>query len=627
MPLPSNIPTGLVTGSFGYPAAGGGVTPDMGMILGTVTFTASTTSIAYPATATPVAMPTITANVVNGGLAPAGDPSNVNGVSLPATDSASTNPTGFTWTATFNLKRADTFAPITVAPVTFAVPTGTTVVLSLTAFVGATPSGAGPIGGTNLLPTNADAIVSNLIGNSSTTRNLLDGRYTSLTVHVLVLIGQSNMSGRGLITSTSLTDPSNPRIYQYGRKTPTLRIATEPLDMVDTPSGIGPGMQIARNMLPTLSPDDIIVLVPAALGGTQLSANTTTAWRWGGTAGNLSATAVTQTQAAIAAAQAQWPGAVVQVDGFFWVQGEQDAFVNVTKATYLADLTALIAGFRSTFGANIPFIMGQMLGAYMSTGTANQINWAHTVAAATIPGVRLALSASTSQNGDNTHYSAIGQRAQGAAMFAEFQKAQAGQAPSSLVTPPAGTVLISDSFNRANGNVGNADGGDQSGQAWTGEALSGGTLINATIISNALGRTATTGSWSYWTVDCGCPNYTITTAVGLRNSDRTSHTISSYFNSDNWVGVFINGTSGTYQISGRINGSSMTPVTSAVTQVDTDIIKSVVSNGVLTVYAGASGTTLVGSFTLPGPIATATRVGFGVHPTSNNTWDYITVTA
>lgn len=470
---------------------------------------------------------------------------------------------------------------------------------------------------------NDTATAAQVRGAGTQTDAALRERYVGRTIHVVVIAGQSNAVGRGVVLNTALTDPTNPNIYQFGSKVQTLRVASEPLDHHDPSTGFGPGLQIARYMIDALPADDVIVLVPTAHGGTPLCSDVALAWRWG-VAGNLTALAIAQTDAAIAAAKAQWPGATVKVEGIFWVQGEQDGYNTVTAATYQADLEALIAGLRDKYGATVPFVMGQMLRAYFATGTTAQINWAHTRVAAKLPRVGFALSP-TEQNGDGVHYSAAGQRKLGAGMFAEWARAKAGRAPTVVIEPPPGTVLVSDDFERAAGPVGS----NAAGQAWLGQAANAGVLIQAKTIGGNLGHDSTTGAWSYWTLDTGCPNYTVQTRVGAQNSSRVSTFILKYVDANNWVALYLTQTGGVnkYRITGLSGGITTTVFDSAVNQASGDLLKAKIVGDTVTVWAGAAGDVLVGTYTMAGVVPQGTRVGFGFHPSSANTWADITVTA
>lgn len=262
-------------------------------------------------------------------------------------------------------------------------------------------------------------------------KNLADRRYAKRTVHIVGLWGQSNMSGRGASYS-SFTDPAISRIKQFGSGASVITAANEPLDMHDVPSGIGPGLQFARNYLERLPFDDIILLVPSAHGGTALSTNTSPlGWRWG-VSGNLSALAVTQMQAAIAKATTDYPDATISLDAILWFQGETDSTTGnmVSFATYQADLDALIAGARTTFGIpNLPFIVYRMIPEALGTGTRDQIDACHQNTPYRVAYTGVVPAISGQSNGDALHANATQHRVNGPIAFAEYLRVRSGRAP------------------------------------------------------------------------------------------------------------------------------------------------------------------------------------------------------
>lgn len=182
---------------------------------------------------------------------------------------------------------------------------------------------------------------------------------------VILAMGQSNMSGRGQPWSATL-DPTVPIIDQYGAKTRVIQPATEPLDMVDTATGIGPALQFARWYTSRLTPGRKVLIIPAAQGGTRLSGSTGDTWRVDRPEPSLYAAAITQTLEGIAAAG---PGRH-RVVAVLWSQGENDSQAGIPAATYQADLDALITATRADLGVpDLPFILAPMVPEFIATGT------------------------------------------------------------------------------------------------------------------------------------------------------------------------------------------------------------------------------------------------------------------
>lgn len=130
--LPSEVPTGLVTGQFLFvneDSVDGDTDPELVVVTGSVTFTCSVPLIRMPGKAT-----TLIPLVFDGGfdssgqLVPKGR-TNI-GIELPATNSSQFNPTNFTYKVTFDLKDAATGFSVVVPSFDIQVPEGTTVDLT-----------------------------------------------------------------------------------------------------------------------------------------------------------------------------------------------------------------------------------------------------------------------------------------------------------------------------------------------------------------------------------------------------------------------------------------------------------------------------------------------------------------
>jgi hypothetical protein len=258
---------------------------------------------------------------------------------------------------------------------------------------------------------------------------------------IVLLMGQSNMSGRGTPFS-STTDPINPRIFQYRSGSPnanTIQPASEPLSMHDTPSGIGPGLQFARwYAARRLVGNRKVLLVPVAHGGTPLVSNAVLGWRRG-VSGNLYANAVARVAAALVAG-----GSGSRIVAALWLQGETDGDANVTGAAYLADFDAMLNGLRTDLNLSaLPIVVGTMVPEYLSTGTRAQINAVHRDTPNRILGTDVAVSAAGANLGDGNHFNATGQRYNGRAMFDAYERIAEGiKAYSEVYAPAAPTVTL-----------------------------------------------------------------------------------------------------------------------------------------------------------------------------------------
>lgn len=269
---------------------------------------------------------------------------------------------------------------------------------------------------------------------------------TDVGYDLILLLGQSNMSGRGTADATRY-DMADPRVWQYGAAGTYASLVTqaiEPLahpDTVALTNGLGPGLHFARWYLGSVPTNRRVLLVPAAYGGTPLSTTATPlGWRRG-VSDNLYAQALAQAAAALTAA-----GANSRIVAALWVHGEQDGSNSTTGAQYQTDFDALIAGLRTDLGIpTLPFVIGGMVPEGLSVGTRTAIQ---TVQSETP--YRLAYTAFTAgitgkAQGDNLHYLATGYRDLARSMFDAYLLAKARTAALTPAVPAAPTSLAASS--------------------------------------------------------------------------------------------------------------------------------------------------------------------------------------
>lgn len=282
----------------------------------------------------------------------------------------------------------------------------------------------------------ADTAISTAINApGSATRTALNATYVPSDpgYDIVILAGQSNMAGRGTPYGVT-TDPSNPRILQYKSKAPnanTIATASEPLDMHDSPSGIGPGMQFARWYASRrLGKGRKVLLVPTAHGGTPLvSSAVPLSWRRG-VAGNLYANMVTQSQGALAAANAENAKYRNEIVAFLWCQGETDGDNNVTAAAYQADFDAVLNGVRTDLGiSDLPIVVQTMAPQWLSSGNRQGINAVHRETPMRIARADVAVGASGLGMNDGNHYDAAQQRTNGRTVWDAYERITEGLSP------------------------------------------------------------------------------------------------------------------------------------------------------------------------------------------------------
>ncbi|MDE0030639.1 MAG: sialate O-acetylesterase [Deltaproteobacteria bacterium] len=161
---------------------------------------------------------------------------------------------------------------------------------------------------------------------------------------IFLLMGQSNMAGRGLLDDVEPIRDERIRVFQDGR----WAVAEEPLHHDRPTAGIGLAMSFARSVLDA-NPGTDVGLVPRAVGSTPLE-------RWMPGADLY--------EGAVAAArEAAKDGAIKAV---LWHQGEHDSKSEADAASYGRRFTGMATTLRERLGApSLPVILGE-LGGYLS---------------------------------------------------------------------------------------------------------------------------------------------------------------------------------------------------------------------------------------------------------------------
>ncbi|MHC4405666.1 MAG: sialate O-acetylesterase [Planctomycetota bacterium] len=168
-------------------------------------------------------------------------------------------------------------------------------------------------------------------------------------LHLYLLMGQSNMAGRGKMTEADRRPV--PRVWMLDKENWWVP-AAHPIHF-DKPAiaGVGLGICFAKRMM---AEDDTIQigLIPCAFGGTPLS-------RWS-KGGDLY-------QNALARAKAARNDGVLK--GVLWHQGESDSGSEETAKTYAERLAAMIRDLRADLESpGLPFVAGRLGEFYLRSG-------------------------------------------------------------------------------------------------------------------------------------------------------------------------------------------------------------------------------------------------------------------
>lgn len=168
-------------------------------------------------------------------------------------------------------------------------------------------------------------------------------------LHIYLLLGQSNMSGRGFVFKEDRE--LNDQIIALGRDEHWIH-GSEPLHWDKPPGivGVGPGRAFAIAMLNEMPREAeggeraVIALVPCAETGSSLSD-----WQKGGTLYNK----------ALGRARRAMKDGVLK--GILWHQGETDAAKPTLAVTYGARLQEMVVDLRKDLGQGpAPFVCGKL---------------------------------------------------------------------------------------------------------------------------------------------------------------------------------------------------------------------------------------------------------------------------
>ena len=168
-----------------------------------------------------------------------------------------------------------------------------------------------------------------------------DADVASVPTDLYLLIGQSNMAGRGITNSANRL--SSERVLKFTKDRKWAE-GVEPIHFDRPFTGAGPGLAFARSMADA-DGHAVIGLIPCADGGTPLSR-----WEPGH---DLYTNAVFRTKAALASGG--------RLRGILWHQGEADSWAKETAETYAVRLTNMVTQLRRDLDAtDVPFIAGEV---------------------------------------------------------------------------------------------------------------------------------------------------------------------------------------------------------------------------------------------------------------------------
>lgn len=230
------------------------------------------------------------------------------------------------------------------------------------------------------------------------------GAFTALAdpptdLQLFLLIGQSNMAGRGKVTPAD--QQTNPRIWMLDQACAWVP-AKDPVHF-DKPkiAGVGLCSEFAR-CVAAQEPSAKIGLVPCAFGGTSLDQ-----WKPGSA---LYTNAVARMRIALTNGQ---------LKGILWHQGEADSSA-AKVATYPARFAAMVAQLRQDLGAaDAPVMVGEL--GHFRTNNAT-FNAMIPQAAASVPRCAAVSAEGLKDGGDGTHFDADALRVFGKRYYEAYEK-------------------------------------------------------------------------------------------------------------------------------------------------------------------------------------------------------------
>jgi hypothetical protein len=207
---------------------------------------------------------------------------------------------------------------------------------------------------------------------------------TPQNLRIFLLIGQSNMAGRGPIEPQD-REPI-PRVLMLNKAMEWVP-AIDPMHF-DKPEviGVGIGRSFARS-LAQANPSLTIGLIPAAFGGTSLDE-----WK---PDGKLYKNAVERTKFAMKSGT---------LSGILWHQGEADSNDEAKASSYRDRWSVFIQTLREDLGAPaVPVVVGE-LGEYLKSPYSKIVNEQLAIVPLTVPHTAFASSSGFSHKGDNVHF-------------------------------------------------------------------------------------------------------------------------------------------------------------------------------------------------------------------------------
>jgi hypothetical protein len=216
--------------------------------------------------------------------------------------------------------------------------------------------------------------------------------------HLFLLVGQSNMAGRGMVEPEDKT--ADPRVWMLDQQGKWVH-AADPMHFDKPIAGVGLGRTFAR-IVADANPGVSIGLIPCAVGGSPIDTwkpgvfyEPTKSYPWDD--------ALRRARLAVQAGM---------LKGMLWHQGESDS-TDQLAPTYAGKLHDLVSRFRQELNApNVPFLAGQ-LGQFDGApwnDARQQVDRAHQELPRKVSHTAFVGSAGLRDKGDHTHFDSASYR-------------------------------------------------------------------------------------------------------------------------------------------------------------------------------------------------------------------------
>ncbi len=227
--------------------------------------------------------------------------------------------------------------------------------------------------------------------------------------HLFLLVGQSNMAGRGTVEAQDRTP--HPRVLMLDKADAWVP-AIDPLHFDKSAAGVGLGKTFAT-LYAEAHPGITVGLIPCAVGGSPIDAWKPDAF-YKPTNSHPWDDAMRRAQLALKSGT---------LSGILWHQGESDSNAKLAPG-YEAKLHVLIARMRKELGApEVPFIVGQM-GKFDGVPWDDakvQVDRAHQELAKKVTRAAYVSAEGLKHRGDKIHFDSPSLREFGKRYFAAFQ--------------------------------------------------------------------------------------------------------------------------------------------------------------------------------------------------------------